>query len=448
MPSPDSAVPKEPVDNRPNEIITKGGSLPPFCALERKFAMKIGKLLMAAGLMMSVLLSGCQIEEMLEQVDNSPINKLTEPKQTSEVKEPIIGFAKTEVDSPDELDQVKLQDLENYTSEYGAYNTYTYYEHLNQPEKLLYHAYEYALDEAQSCFWIDERLLDGMERTSAEVLEFFSLDSAMVGQNYEHREGEATLSLPDGDDETETESYLVVMVDNFERAELRRKKEAIEKAEQIVSEMPETATQQEAAEYFYDYLGNNITYETDIEGREYLYTALCEQRTNCDGYTNAFALLCSMADIPCIEIISDTPMGEIGHTWNMICLDGQWVHVDCTVSRGDVTSKCKNCREERPYFGFSDELLVYPILHEEIVPDSPEGLSSVLNVSSGKTKNFISKVEAEFEDNDRKFAVVLVDQGDLENKIEDLVEALDVSLYYMHYETAQGKTVYYLFSND
>lgn len=448
MQSPDSPVPKEPVDNRPNEIIAKGGYWLPFCAFERKLAMKIGKLLVAGGLILSVLLSGCQIEEIIEQVENTPIYKPTESKQPPEAKEPIIGFAKSAVDSPEELDQVKPEDLQNYTSEYSAYNTYTYYDHLNQPERLLYHAYEYALDEAQSCFWIDDRLLDGMERTTAEVLEYFSLDSAMVGQNYEHREGEATLELSDDDTETEAETYLVVMVDNFERAELRRKKEAIEQAEKIVAEMPQTATQQEAAEYFYDYLGNNITYETNIEGREYLYTALCEQRTNCDGYTNAFALLCSMVDIPCIEVISDTPKGEIGHTWNMICLDGKWVHVDCTVSRGDVTSKCKNCREERPYFGFSDELLVYPILHEEIVPDSPEGLSSVLNVSSGKTKNFISKVEAEFEDNDRKFAVVLVDQGDLENQVEDLVEALDVSMYYMHYETAQGKTVYYLFSND
>ena len=420
----------------------------PFCAFERKSVMKIGKLLLTTGLMLSVLLSGCQIEEILEYVDNSPINKPTESNQLTEKEGPFIGFAKTEVESPEEMDPVKLEDLENYTSEYSAYNTYTYYEHLNQPEKLLYHAYEYALDEAQSCFWIDARLLEGMERSAAEVLEFLSLDSAMVGQNYEHRQGEATLSLSEGDTETEAENYLVVMVDNFERAELRRKKEAIEKAEQIVAEMPETATQQEAAEYFYDYLGNNITYETDIEGREYLYTALCEQRTNCDGYTNAFALLCSMVGIPCVEVISDTPKGEIGHTWNMICLEGQWVHVDCTVSRGDVTSNCKNCREERPYFGFSDELLVYPVLHEEIVPESPEGLSSVLNVSSGKTKNFINKVKEEFEANDRKFAVILVGEGDLEEQINDeLVQALNISLYYLHYETADGKTVYYLFNN-
>lgn len=420
----------------------------PFCAFERKLIMKLGKLLLAAGLLTSVLLSGCQMEKILEYTEIDPTHKQTQPNGFVESEEPFIGFSKTEVESPEEMEQIQLQELENYTSRYSAYNTYTYYEHLNQPEKLLYRAYEYALDQTMSCFWIEDQLLAGMERTAAEVLEFLSLDSAMVGQNYEHRQGEATMSLMEGDVETGTKTYLVVMVDNFEAEELQRKEEAIEKAKKIVEKMPQTETQQEAAEYFYDYLGKHITYETNIEGREYLYTALCEQRTNCDGFTNAFALLCSMADIPCIEIISDTPKGEIGHTWNAICLDGQWVHVDCTVSGGDVTSECKNCREERPYFGFSDELLVYPYLHGEIVPDSPEGLSPVLSISSGKTKNFINKVKEEFEANDRKFAIILVDEGDLEDQIDDdLVRALDLSLYYLHYETADGKMVYYMFNN-
>ena len=424
----------------------------PFCVFERKWIMKSGRLLLSAGLALSVLLSGCQMESVMEEIldyaENNPTTKATEPNKLIQPEEPFIGFSKTEVESTAEMDPVKPEVLENYVARYSAYNTYTYYEHLNQPEKLLYHAYEYALDEAQSCFWIEDQLLEGMEREPAQILEFFSLDSAMVGQNYEHRQGEATMTVMEGDVETVAKTYLVVVVDNFESEELQRKEEAIEKAKQIIAEMPPLETQREMAEYFYDYLGKNITYETNIEGREYLYTALCEQRTNCDGYTNAFALLCSMVQIPCIEIISDTPKGEIGHTWNAICLDGQWVHVDCTVSKGDVTSECKNCREERPYFGFSDELLVYHYLHGEIVPESPEGLSPVLNISSGKTKNFIDKVKEEFKSNDRKFAIILVDEGDLEKQInDDLIRSLNMSLYYIHYETADGKMVYYMFNN-
>lgn len=407
--------------------------------------MKIGKYLLLMGLSLSIFLSGCNYEEIIDRVakDLGPQNAVWE--QAAKPPEPFIGFSETDVESPEELDQRKPEELQNYTSRYSEYNTYTYFAHLNDAEKLLYHAYEYALDEAQSCFWIAQELLQEMERPVSEVLEFLSLDSALVGQNYEHRQGEATLAYSNGDTE---EKYLVILVDNFDREELQRKEEAIAKAKQILSEMPAMATKRETAEYFYDYLGNNVTYVADMEGRESLYTALCEGKTNCDGYTNAFALLCSMADIPCVEIISDTPKGEIGHTWNGIYLEDRWVHVDCTVSKSDVTSECKNCREERPYFGFSDGLLVYPILHESIVPDSPQGLTPVLNISSGKIKGFINKVKEEFAANDGKLAVILVDEGDLEDQINDeLVSALNISLYYLYYKTAEGKTVYYLFNN-
>lgn len=410
--------------------------------------MNKGKFLLLMGLVLSMLLSGCKFQVTVDRGENTNPNPGISSEQVAKPVEPFIGFSETEVKSPDELHQVKVEEIQNYTSKYSEFNTYTYFEHLNDAEKLLYHAFEYALDEAQSCFWIGAKLLEDMERPVSQVLEFLSLDSAMVGQNYEHRQGEATLEYSDGKSETQAEKYLVVMVDNFEREELQRKEEAVEKARQIVSKVSDFATQRETAEYFYDYLGEFVTYEATIEGREYLYSALCEEKTNCDGYTNAFALLCSLADIPCIEIISDTPKGEIGHTWNAIYLEDRWVHVDSTVAKDDVTSTCKNCREERPYFGFSDALLVHPMLHEEIVPDCPEGLSSVLHISSGKIDGFIDKVKAEFEANDRKFAVVLVDEGGLEEQIDDaLVRELELGLYYTYYETAEGKTVYYLFND-
>ena len=58
-------------------------------------------------------------------------------------------------------------------------------------------------------------------------------------------------------------------------------------------------------------------------------------------------------------------------------------------------------------------------------------------------------MEAAFEENDNKVAVFLVDEGDLEKQItQELVNELGFAVYYLHYETAEGKTVYYLFNND
>ena len=225
--------------------------------------------------------------------------------------------------------------------------------------------------------------------------------------------------------------------------------QAVSKARQIVDVLPGDLSDREKSEYFFDYLGENVVYETDIPGEEYLYTGLCEKRTNCDGYANAFALLCHMADIPCIEINSDTPDDEEGHTWNAVYLEDKWVHVDATGAVDDVTSESENCREERVYFGFPDALLDERIEYADLVPSCLEGLTPMLQIASGEIENFTDKVKEAFDENDGRLAVILVDEGDLEDQItEDLATELDCDLYYIYYETAEGKTVYYLFNDD
>lgn len=406
------------------------------------------KILVLPVLVLSLLLSGCNYQAIIDKTVHDIAHLMTDPE---DVVEPFIGFAETEPESTEQLRQLTPEELQNYTSRYSDYNTYTYFTHLNDTEKLLYRAYEYALDEALPYFWVDERLLQDMERTADEVLEFLTLDSAVVEQNYYYTLSGCTMTHTVWDIETSSESYIVVFVENFDRTRLQQKEEAIQKAKQILSGLTEngTPTSREAAEYFYDYLGQNVTYETDIEGKGYLYTALCEGRTNCDGYTNAFALLCAMAEIPCIEINSDTPEDEIGHTWNAVFLEDRWVHVDATGAVDDVTSENENCREERLNFGFPDALLEDRIEYADLIPTCPEGLTPILHIASGEIEDFNARVEAAFKENDRKVAVILVDEGDLENRItEDLADKLDCDLYSIYYETADGKMVYYLLNDD
>jgi hypothetical protein len=407
--------------------------------------MKMKKTLLLPVLLLSLLLSGCDYEAIIDNAVNHLAQQMTDPE---DVVEPFIGFSETEAESAEELLQLKPEQLQNYTSRYSDYNTYTYFAHLNDTEKLLYHAYEYALDEALPYFWVDDRLLQGLERTADEVLEFLALDSAVVEQNYHYTFSGCTMTHTVWDIETSSESYMVVFVENFDRARLQQKEEAIQKAQQIMSEVPKDAPPRETAEYFYDYLGQNVTYETDIEGKGYLYTALCEGRTNCDGYTNAFALLCSMAEIPCIEINSDTPEDEEGHTWNAVYLEDRWGYLDATGAVDDVTSECENRRQERIYFGFPDAMLQEKILYADLLPSCSDGLTPIVQIPSGKIDGFNSKIKEAFEENDNKCAVILVGEGDLEAYItEELVNTLQFDLYYTYFETVDGRTVYYLFND-
>ena len=396
-------------------------------------------------LILSLLLTGCDYEAIMNEAVHEVANQLTEPE---EVVEPFIGFSETDAEKTDQLLQLEPEEVRDYESRYSMYNSYTYFAHLNDSEKLLYRAYEYALDEALPYFWVDDRLLQDMEWTEFEVLEMLALDSAVVEQNVSIANRGYTVTHTVLNVETASESYTAIYVENFSRERLKHKEEAIRKAKDELSKMT-AITAREQAEYIYDFLGTNVTYETDIEGEEYLYTAICEGRTNCDGYTNAFALMCALTDIPCIEINSDTPEGEEGHTWNAVYLEDRWVHVDATGAEQDVDAECENRKEERIYFGLPDALLEDPVQYADMIPACPEGLTPVVHIPSGAVENFEEKVEAAFKENDNKVAVFLVDEGDLEKQItQEMVNELGFAVYYLHYETAEGKTVYYLFNND
>lgn len=394
----------------------------------------------------SLLLSGCNYEAIVDDVMHDLAHQLTEPE---DVVEPFIGFAATEAEKTDELLQLKPEELQNYTSEYSSYNTYHYFQNLNDSEKLVYHAYEYALDHGYPQIWFDERLTDSLEWTGFDILQFLALDSALVEQNISQNSSGYTVTHSVLNIQTAMESYTCVYMDHFTQERMERKQDAVSQARQIIDGLPGDWTDREKSEYFFDYLGENVAYETDIPGEEYLYTALCQGRTNCDGYANAFALLCRLSDIPCIEINSDTPDDEEGHTWNAVYLEDKWVHVDATGAVDDVTSECENCREERTYFGFPDALLDEWIEYADLVPVCPEGLTPILQIPSGKIENFTDKVKEAFKENDRKLVVILVDEGDLEDQVTgELATELDCDLHYIYYETAEGKMVYYLFNDD
>ena len=54
-----------------------------------------------------------------------------------------------------------------------------------------------------------------------------------------------------------------------------------------------------------------------------------ELEANCGAYAVNFSFLCGAANIPCFTISTND------HTWNMVYVDHQWLHVD--VATNDVT---------------------------------------------------------------------------------------------------------------
>ena len=89
-------------------------------------------------------------------------------------------------------------------------------------------------------------------------------------------------------------------------------------------------TDREKVEYLNDYLCTLLAYK---KGKTAGVTRTFAQHSGelqaaCGSYARAFKFLCGAADIPCFTISTSN------HTWNMVYVDGQWLHVD--VSANDL----------------------------------------------------------------------------------------------------------------
>ena len=103
----------------------------------------------------------------------------------------------------------------------------------------------------------------------------------------------------------------------------------IQPALQATAEM----TDRETVEYFNDYIRTLLAYE---KGKTAGITQTFAPHTGelkaaCGSYARAMKFLCAAADIPCFTISSKT------HTWNLVYVDGQWLHVD--VSANDLSGR-------------------------------------------------------------------------------------------------------------
>lgn len=115
-----------------------------------------------------------------------------------------------------------------------------------------------------------------------------------------------------------------------ELAALRIAEEAVQEAQD------HTYTQVDLELYLHDWLCEHIDYydgSTDIEEGEVVphltaIGALLEGKANCQGYTDAFYVLASIAGFEVSRQCCENQSG--GHCFNTICLDGDWYVVDVT----------------------------------------------------------------------------------------------------------------------
>lgn len=293
-----------------------------------------------------------------------------------------VGFSKdtNPMTSGDEVTYYRVSDLETYVSAYSDYNSYVYFSQLSEQEQKVYRILEYALDNSYPNILIDDRLLDGNQHSLEDILRFLSMDSSMVEQNlvngytdfYIDSSRYARFGI------TTKVTGNLLYVSNFTNEKLERKLEAIKKAKAIVEKMPSYVTQCEKAAWIYDYLGKNITWvEGDETNKDFLYDAICLSKSNCDGFANAYSLLCRLVGIDSVEKIYLSNTEKPGHTWNALSLDGNWYNADATAAWADISREYEWQRDIRIYFGFSDQYQSYTPIFANMLPACTKDFNSV-----------------------------------------------------------------------
>ncbi|MBP1546067.1 MAG: hypothetical protein J6A37_05660, partial [Oscillospiraceae bacterium] len=107
----------------------------------------------------------------------------------------------------------------------------------------------------------------------------------------------------------------------------------------LVSSSSVYSSDYEKLKFFAEYICDNVTYNHSAANSGVgsncwnAYGSLINGSCVCEGYAEAFKLLCDTASIPCILCTS------YNHEWNMVYLDGAWYYTDVTWMDTEVTGK-------------------------------------------------------------------------------------------------------------
>lgn len=177
--------------------------------------------------------------------------------------------------------------------------------------------------------WIDLGKLDGDFKSDISAAfqalcddypEMFWLPSAYL---LSHTETGEIAVMFEGKSESYTLSYLA------SKTEAQSMKARLEEVVNSVTAATKSLSSQFEAElYIHDFICNNTAY--NINGK-YIYSAygaLVDKNAVCEGYSRAFALLCSKAGINSF-LVRGVSKGQ-NHMWNTVNIDNAWYNIDVT----------------------------------------------------------------------------------------------------------------------
>ncbi len=130
-------------------------------------------------------------------------------------------------------------------------------------------------------------------------------------------------------------------------------RKAVAEADKIVTRVAaRQRSEYDKALALHDYFVTHTRYRPTDEPayNDELYYALVRNRGACSSYARAYALLCTRAGLANYLVIGKH--NGSAHAWNIVRLDGKWVHIDCTF---DDPMPDMGDHPVRAYFAMTDK---------------------------------------------------------------------------------------------
>ena len=343
----------------------------------------------------------------------------------------------------DEVYFKTVEEISDYESKQNYYSSEIYYNELNSNEKFVYDTYKYAFENNITHLFFENTLISECNYSLEEILKMFALDSPVMEQNLVCGEDKGSYTIDNQFLYKTVERELkgtYINIDNFTKEKAAKKQKAIKQAEKIKFDFTDDMTEFDKAKEIYTYLGENVEYVNDdsknqekvIMKTHYLYDAICKNKTNCDGFANAFSLLCNMNGIKNFEKMDAPKKDETGHTWNAVLLDGVWYNVDATGAKEVLAEDWTKDLFSR--FAYSDKVQTEKPIFSKITPECKDDtifLGCTLN--SCEDDGAVKKVVEAYNNSENDFFVVIVKKG-TNDEIHDMMQ--DVAYYiYSGFET-------------
>ncbi len=144
-----------------------------------------------------------------------------------------------------------------------------------------------------------------------------------------------------------------------------------------------------------DYFVCNATYEINNEFNQNAASAIYFKKAQCSGFASAFKYFADHLGIWCIVV--DGIVSGIGsdgaHAWNIVCIGGEYYHVDPTMTLGCNTDKPQNVRYT--FLNLGDDGLIARgySWDRSKVPACPKSMFEDDFSSSGQSEELCGAVE-------------------------------------------------------